>query len=209
MSLNKKCPLCSSPDCYSASLCDDFDGLLTCQECNHRFYGYSKPEVVTETLYTTADVARTRQKLLKEQGGMDALTGLEIPPKQAVTDHNHHTQYVRGILHRQTNSAIGKFENIFRRYLSYWYEGTLSDFLRKAADYLEKPDDTRYVHPGWIKRVTTDFRKLKAKEQLDVLAELGYNAVKPNDRVVTFQKAIKSKKFSFEQIKGFINEVKE
>lgn len=206
---NKKCPECNCSKIYIAELCDDFSGRLTCANCNHKFYKYVEPAVQTETLYTTADVARTRQKLLKEQGGMDALTGLEIPPKQAVCDHNHRTQYVRGILHRQSNAVLGRIENMWTRYLAYWYEGTLSDFLRKAADYLEKPDDTRYVHPGWIKRVTTDFRKLKAKEQLDVLAELGYNAVKPNDRVVTFQKAIKSKKFSFEQIRGFINEVKE
>ena len=52
-------------------------------------------------LYSPKDVAKVREKLYNEQGGKDALTGLPLDYKQAVTDHNHNTQYVRGVLHRQ------------------------------------------------------------------------------------------------------------
>ena len=94
-------------------------------------------------LYSSKDVAKVREKLYNEQGGKDALTGLPLDYKQAVTDHNHNTQYVRGVLHRQCNAVLGKIENLWTRYLSYWFEGTLSDFLRKAADYIERKDDHR------------------------------------------------------------------
>lgn len=156
---------------------------------------------MTEDLYTTSDVARTREKLLKEQGGIDPLTGLEIPAKQAVLDHNHKTQYVRAVLHRQTNAVLGKIENLWTRYLSYWFTGTLSDFLRGAADYLERPDDKRYVHPGWIKRVTIDFKKLNVANQVRVLDALNCNTEgNATVRLKEFEAMIKSRRYTFEEI---------
>ena len=159
----------------------------------------------TEDLYTTADVARTRQKLLEDQQGRDALTGLEIPPKQAVLDHNHRTQFVRGVLHRQTNAVLGKIENLWTRYLSYWYNDTLSNFLRKVADYLEKPDDTRYVHPGWLKRVEIDFKKLPAAEQTVVLSKMKIEGQPNGDkRVKAFVTGIKTQDYTYLQIKDYL-----
>ena len=156
-------------------------------------------------LYTAADVAKIRVQLLEEQKGLDALTGLPITLKESVTDHNHSTQYVRGVLHRQSNAVLGKIENLWHRYLGWWYNGSLSDFLRQSADYLEKPDNTNYVHPAWIKRVTIDFSKLPAGIQNKVLAELetkhGSNAI---ERKKLFNKALLSRKYSYETIKEIL-----
>jgi len=105
---------------------------------------------MSENLYTVKDVQRVREFLIEEQSNIDALTELEILPKQAVLDHSHDTQYVRAVISRQANAFLGKLENNFVRYLRHWYPETLSTFLRKAANYLEKPDDQRWVHPGWI-----------------------------------------------------------
>lgn len=165
--------------------------------------------MANKNLFTTAEVKEERKRLYELQSRIDPILQKVVEFNDTVCDHDHISQNTRAALHRQVNAFEGKITNAYIRYLKWLTDKPLPEILRNLADYLEQDYSANPYHPGWIKRVTTDFRKLKAKEQLDVLAELGYNAVKPNDRVATFQKAIKSKKFSFEQIKGFINEVKE
>lgn len=163
-----------------------------------------------KTLYTASDVKSVRSVLLREQNGLDALTGLPLSASDAVCDHDHKTQYVRGILHRQSNALLGKIENLYNRYLSWWYSGSLSDFLRKTADYLDKEHSKEYVHPGWIKRCTIDFCKLTAKQQTDVLLKLnssdGKNAV---ERKKIFSKRLLDKEHSYDTISSLLNSVKE
>lgn len=163
-----------------------------------------------KTLYSASDVKAVRQALLKEQNGLDALTGLPIPAGQEVCDHCHESQFVRGILHRQTNAVLGKLENMYIRYLKWWYKGTLSEFLRNAASYLEKKHKTEYVHPGWIKRVNADFNKLKANHKDIILNTLG---AKPssNDfqRKAKFKELILTKRFDYITIRDLLQEVKE
>lgn len=163
---------------------------------------------MSESLYTTNDVKKVREKLLEEQDGKDLATGLEIPKGQAVLDHNHSTQYVRGVLHRQTNAVLGKIENLWTRYLGWWYNGTLPEFLRKLADYLERPDNQHYVHPGWIKRVSIDFGKLGAYAQTCVLKEMSVDANPKNatERRKLFQKTIVKNKLKYEFVKGLLDE---
>lgn len=164
---------------------------------------------MTEDLHSTADVSRVRALLLKEQKGLDLLTGLPIPDKQAVLDHSHQTQYVRGVLHRQSNAVLGKLENVYIRYLSYWYNDTLPTFLRQAADYLERPVDTRYVHPKWKARVTTDFNSCNEGQKKEVLEYLelpqGENSTV---RKKLFTAAINSKKYTFTFIKNLLKGIK-
>ena len=63
-------------------------------------------------LYTTKDVQKVREKLYEEQEGVDPITGLIIPANQKVLDHCHDSQFVRAVLHRQTNAVLGKIENL-------------------------------------------------------------------------------------------------
>ena len=69
-------------------------------------------------LYTTKDVAEVRTLLKERQSNIDPITGLDIPSKQHVLDHNHNTQFVRAVLHRQSNAVLGKIENLWSRYLA-------------------------------------------------------------------------------------------
>ena len=161
-------------------------------------------------LYSPKDVAKVREKLYNEQGGKDALTGLPLDYEQAVTDHNHNTQYVRGVLHRQVNAALGKLEGVHTRYLSYWYSDTLPDFLRQAADYLEKEQDTRYVHPGWLKKAQTMFNSLPEGDKKAVLEALGQSqGGNSTERKKLFKKALLTRKFSYDQVKQIIQERKD
>lgn len=165
--------------------------------------------MTTEDLYTIADVKRVRELLLKEQQGLDLLTKLEIPQGKAVMDHRHDDeQLVRGVLHRNVNSALGRFENSFLRDLSWWYPYSLPTFLRQAADYLEL-EDTRYRHNKWIDKVKTKFSALNAKQQDAVLESLG--SPKGNNskqRKELFNKAVLDRNLGFKYIADVINKVK-
>lgn len=168
----------------------------------------------TEDLYTAKDTTRIRELLLKEQEGLDLLTGLPIPEKQAVTDHKHDSeQFVRGVLHRQSNASLGKLEGIWTRYLSYWYPYDLPTFLRQAADYIEKFDkepDTRYRHPNWQKKVKTEFNKLNATQQNQVLVALGSTeGSNPSKRKELFAKIVLTRGIGYDTIRNVINDVKE
>jgi hypothetical protein len=156
---------------------------------------------LTKDLYTIKDVAEIRQKLLAAQKNIDPITKQVIPEKQAVLDHNHKTQFVRAVLSRQCNVVLGKLENVWVRYLSWWYTGTLSEFLRGCADYLEKEQPEEYVHPAWIKKVKAEFNKLSEGAKDRALINLGSSVGKNSkERKDLFDKVIKSKRFTFKEI---------
>lgn len=160
-------------------------------------------------LYTPNDVKKVREKLLQEQEGRDLLTGLPLTAKDAVVDHSHSTHLVRGVIHRQSNAVLGKIENLYTRYLKWWYNGTLSEFLRNAADYLDRELDMRYVHPGWLKAYQTKFNTLSETQKKEVLKGLarpeGSNS---KERKNTFRKTLLSRQFTMSQIEDLINKVK-
>lgn len=160
---------------------------------------------VTEDLYTTKDVKRVREKLTEEQDNLCAITGLEIPPKQHCLEHAHdNQQYVRGVAHRQSNAALGKFENVYTRYLSYWYPGKLSDFLRQCAAYLEQLPDTRYRHPGWIKKIQTLFNSLTESQKESILQALNSTGKNSKERKEAFKKIVLSREHSYEKLRELI-----
>jgi len=164
---------------------------------------------LSKHLITTKDVAEVRKKIYEEQAGIDKLTGLPLEYKDAVLDHNHKTMYVRGVLHRQSNAVLGKIENMWKRYLAWWYSGTLSEFLRGCADYIETKDDVRFVHPHWIKAMLTKFRALNEEMKKHVLKSMarpeGSNS---KERIATFDKALKSGQFTMTHVESIINKTK-
>ncbi len=152
-------------------------------------------------LYTTADVKRIREKLLKDQNQIDPITGFVIPEKQAVLDHCHDSQYVRAVLHRQSNAVLGKIENMWMRYLSWWYVGTLPEFLRGCADYLEKQHDQVYLHPSFLKHLQVQFNKLNEKSKQRVLEGLGSDVgTNTKQRKELFRKKLLEKQHTFDQV---------
>lgn len=166
---------------------------------------------MTQDLYSVKDVKTVREFLLKEQNGLDLLTGIQIPDKYAVLDHCHDDdQLIRGVLHRQCNAVLGKIENLWTRYLSYWYPYNLQTFLRQAADYLDREQDTRFRHPNFQKKLKIWFNKLTSKQQNEVLKLLGgYGGANSMQRKDIFSKLILDKKLTFVYIREVINKVKE
>jgi hypothetical protein len=164
------------------------------------------------SLHTPNDVKEYRQKLLAQQDGVDALTGLPLEEKGAVLDHNHETEVVRGVIDRQVNAALGKIENIWRRYLSTWYPGKLTDFLEQAKVYIDSDGfmQTHQVyHPNWIKRCVRDFKKLSSMYQQMVLKEMNEDTdfAMPSNaegRVKLFRATILKKRMPFALVKDYL-----
>ncbi len=164
---------------------------------------------MTIDLYNTTDVKHVREQLIKEQNNKCLVTGLDIPPKQHVLDHTHDdTQLVRGVLHRQVNAFLGKAENAYMRLMQWWYPNDLPALLRECADYLEREEDTRFRHNGWIKKVNTAFNKLKESDKDKVLELMGLEKGKNGaERKKLFQKGILTKNYDYDTIRTFIGEI--
>jgi hypothetical protein len=157
-------------------------------------------------LYNTKDVKETREKLYEDQMKVCALTNAKIDPKDAVLDHDHNTQVVRGVLHRQANAALGKIENVWKRYLSTWYHGDIKRFLMDCHEYLQHEQlygKKKYYHPAWIKRVCIDFNKLDEKTKESVLKKMKVEGDFKNstDRKKAFRKAVLTRKYGYDTIR--------
>ncbi|OZI20070.1 hypothetical protein CAL26_21180 [Bordetella genomosp. 9] len=99
-----------------------------------------------------------RAQMLKEQGGVSPITGLEIT--DPVLDHCHTTGNIRAVLNRWENAVLGRLENWASRL------GKGIDpirFLRGVADYLEfhRTYPTGILHP--THRTESEKRELRNK----------------------------------------------
>ena len=102
-----ECIRCQSTSWSVRNLMDDLQGYCTCNECGTHQKVNKEVKEEPKHLYSPKDVAKVREKLYNEQGGKDALTGLELPTDKLCLDHCHQSQFVRGVLHRQVNAASG------------------------------------------------------------------------------------------------------
>ena len=164
---------------------------------------------MVKQLYNQKDINELKEKLLKENDLNCCLTGQKIELREAVLDHDHETQFVRGAIHRQANAALGKIENAFNRYISGWYKGNIDDFLDDIKMYLEESSwNTEYLHPHWIKKCNTEFNKLNERSKEVVLKNMGINGSWSNSkqRKESFKKALLSKKYKYRDIKRLIED---
>ena len=159
---------------------------------------------MNEDLYTPADIKRVRDEMVKSQNGIDPILNEPFKEPPAL-DHDHTSQHVRAALNRNTNAFEGLVTNAHKRCLQWLTDKPLPDILRNLASYLERDYSTNPRHPAWIKRVTTDFNKLKAQQQINVLQRMqvtagGSAAVRKEQ----FVKALKTKAYGFDIIKEYL-----
>lgn len=157
---------------------------------------------VTKELYSPSDVKRERQRLYDLQEGVDPILNKLVSFADTTCDHDHLLQNTRGALHRQTNAFEGRVFNAYVRGLKWLTDLPLPVILRNLADYLEKDYSENPVHPAWIKRLSIDYGKLSTDKQKQVLCDMQIEA-KSNAtaRREAFTKGLKSKQYTFEQIK--------
>lgn len=153
-----------------------------------------------KSLYTAAEVKAYKEKLIKEQNGIDPI--LKEPFKETVaTDHCHSTQHIRAALNRNTNAFEGLVTNAWNRCLKWLTDVPLPTILRNLADYYEQDYTHHPYHPGWIKSVKAKFNKLKSAQQDEVLVALGSqkgNNLK--DRKEKFAKIVLDRSLGYDKI---------
>ena len=164
---------------------------------------------MTEHLYTPADVKRVKDRLAKEQGGIDPI--LKEPFKETqVCDHDHTTQHVRAALNRNTNAFEGKVFNAWVRCLKWLSDKPLPEILRNLAEYYEKDYSNNPLHPGFLKRLCTDYASLNEQGKKEVLHLLGQpQGNNATERRKLFRSALMTRKFSYEHVKTMIQERKD
>jgi len=160
-------------------------------------------------LWTTSDVTHWREKLLKEQNGLDPITKEKITSR-ACLDHDHaktgdNAQRVRGVLSSPVNIFEGKVKAVYHHYLKYATEQPLNVILRNLAAYYERDNSHLPLHTSWVKTVQASFSSLPEPKKALVLKELGKeNGGNALARKKIFLDCVKSKKLSYTQLMELI-----
>lgn len=121
--------------------------------------------MVTRKL-TRGQVRSISLKILKEQGGVCAISGkpIDVSAKAGANsmclDHDHRSGLVRGVLSRGVNGAEGKVYNAVARWAGYGQQDVegICQFLESMAAYLRK-EPYPYIYPTHL---SDEEKKLKA-----------------------------------------------
>ena len=87
----------------------------------------------------------------------------------------------------------------------------LPELLRKIADYLELPQDKRYVHPNWVKACQSKFSALDEKSKAAVLKDMAlHDGKNGKERKEIFRSGLLSRRYTLTQIENILRkEVKD
>ncbi len=112
----------------------------------------------------------TKIKKFRDGNTPDQCPIFECKLDDAVLDHNHDSGMVRGVLHRQSNSWLGKIENSWKRFGAK-SNVNLSKALKNVCNYLDK-GDLPYLHPRGAKQVLSRFSRECKEEQIRMMKEI-------------------------------------
>ena len=160
-------------------------------------------------LWTAADISHWRDRLSKEQQGIDPIT--QEPLVKPCLDHDHSktSQRVRGTLSAATNAWEGRVLGCYHRYMKYSTDTPLSTLLKNLGEYYERNNDHMPLHTSWIKVVSTSFSSLPEPKKALVLKELGKeNGQNSSARKKIMLDCIKSKKYSYNHLMELIHKHK-
>jgi len=152
-------------------------------------------------------VKEFKEQLIKAQNGIDPI--LNEPFKETVClDHDHFSQHCRAALNRNTNAFEGLVVNAYKRCLSWLTDKPLPEILRGLALYLEKDYTSNPYHPSFLKKLKTEFNKLSASQQNEVLKSLGSTpGSNPKIRKELFAKIVIQRELGYDNILAVINGV--
>lgn len=122
---------------------------------------------------TRGQVRAVSLKILKEQGGVCALTKRPIDTSAArgsassmVLDHDHLTGHIRGVLSRGANGAEGKVYNAVARWAGYGMQDKdgILQFLENMVAYLRKDPYDMLYYTVRTPEELAQAQKLKARK---------------------------------------------
>lgn len=160
---------------------------------------------MTKDLYNPKDIEYIRNQFLIAQDNFDPILFQPLKASDSCLDHDHSTQLCRGALHKQSNVFEGLVTNAYKRCISWLSDDTLSNVLRRLANYYESEPAIKAYHSDWIKRVVIDFKKLDSKSQEEVLRQIdsvGGSNIK--QRVKLFRKKITKEKLGYEKVSSIL-----
>lgn len=117
-------------------------------------------------------IAELREKLIKEQNGIDPITG--EPLRKPVLDHNHdfNSGKCRGVLNSSTNLFEGRVRKIFIKYLMGHTDLSLPEVLRNLADYYEKDLKSMPLHGNHVDSYRKHLNRLNLQALRQKAADL-------------------------------------
>ena len=146
-----------------------------------------------DRLKNSNEAATYRNKLLKEQGGLDLITGEKV--HDPVLDHAHFgEQRCRGVLQRECNSFEGKVANAFNRYMKHLTDKPIHEILRNLADYLEQDNSDKPIHHTALTVDVKKFCRKSAEEQKQLLLSFNVQPESNQKRANQARKLIKEGK---------------
>lgn len=159
-----------------------------------------------------SEIKPIKEAMYKDQKGIDPIVKKAMDLKGSVLDHDHNTQRVRKVLHRQVNAALGKIENAYKRYVKPFFpDVTLEQFLEGVIEYVDPKNQTDYFHPKWVDKAIAKFNYLKESEKDALLKSWGIDGYKKNStsRKEEFRKVLMTAVYDYDYILEVIKKFKE
>lgn len=113
------------------------------------------------------EIDKCRAEILLEQGGLCAL--LREPMQVACVDHDHYDGKVRGVIGYSINMFEGSVQKLWSKHVEGKTDVSLSEALRRLADYLERDNSDRPFHG----EILSELKKALKKRTKETLARNG------------------------------------
>ena len=116
----------------------------------------------------TKNIATYREELLKAQGGLCAI--LREPMTDPCLDHDHFDGKCRGVIGSELNMFEGQVQKLWSKHMEGKTELTMSETLRRLADYLESD----YLEHKFHGEIVADLKKSLKRWTKETIARNGY-----------------------------------
>ncbi|QYC52460.1 packaging and recombination endonuclease [Salmonella phage SSBI34] len=136
-----------------------------------------------------AKLTAYRKKLLDEQGGVCAI--LKEPMDKPCLDHDHFDGKCRGVIGSELNMFEGSVQKLWSKHLEGKTEITMSEALRRLADYLEQDNSDKPFHDDILKDLKKALRS-RTKETIsrNAMNNLGISISEDLEKVEMIQQYI-------------------